>query len=579
MSFAASRSSMAAELLVPDEYPTIQQAIDQAVAGDTVTIEPGAYVENIALKDGISVRGREAARVLLSPDRDGVPTILVASVTSAVVANMTLVGAGVALEVQDSSDVTVASNIFDAAEDTALSTDQMSIVAVVNNVFFGNGTAIRRSSDDTAVTNNVFAGNRVTIASPANIVDDDASVRFNCFFDNDDLTTGGIDTALGATFQIGDPRFADTERRDFHLQQSSPCIDTGSGTDRIDNSVADIGAYGGAFADERPFPVAQPAAQDRSGDQIFALELTWGSNLSYLVTNTQNPGGYRVYYRQNEPGPPFDGVDADDGTQPSPIDTGSVTSFTLENLRPEVASPTAPQLLSAEPRANAVALTWGAVDNVVGYTIRYGVTDLYENRVDVGDLTAHTVGGLANETAYTFAVVARRQATYYVAVTALDNTQVRHESALSEVQSLRLGPIVESADSNQLGAVPQVTIPVPNLPDEGCFIATAAYGADWVAEVQILRDFRDAYLLTHSLGRRLVRAYYAISPEPSRYLNAHPRLKIVVRAGLAPAVGGALLMVASSSSQKLAIGLLVTLLVGVNRLRRRSITHGIARRM
>ena len=37
-----------------------------------------------------------------------------------------------------------------------------------------------------------------------------------------------------------------------------------TGTDIIDATVADIGAYGGQFADKRPYPVAAPSLADTS---------------------------------------------------------------------------------------------------------------------------------------------------------------------------------------------------------------------------------------------------------------------------------------------------------------------------
>jgi hypothetical protein len=70
----------------------------------------------------------------------------------------------------------------------------------------------------------------------------------------------------------------------------------------------------------------------------------------------------------------------------------------------------------------------------------------------------------------------------------------------------------------------------------GCFIATAAYGTPMAEEIQILREFRDEYLLTNPLGQGLVDAYYAISPPIADFITEHPSLKPIVRAGLTPVV-------------------------------------------
>ena len=68
-----------------------------------------------------------------------------------------------------------------------------------------------------------------------------------------------------------------------------------------------------------------------------------------------------------------------------------------------------------------------------------------------------------------------------------------------------------------------------------CFLATAAYGASWVAQVQALRWFRDAYLLKNSpIGRDLVRFYYMYSPPLARVARRQAVLRGMVRVVLAP---------------------------------------------
>jgi hypothetical protein len=111
------------------------------------------------------------------------------------------------------------------------------------------------------------------------------------------------------------------------------------------------------------------------------------------------------------------------------------------------------------------------------------------------------------------------------------------------------------------------------LPDEGgCFVATAAYGADWQAEVQVLRDFRDRYLLGHAPGRWLVARYYASSPRVADYIRAHPALKPVVRFVLTPLVVVALFLLAGGALAKAAVATLLAVLV-VARVRRRRGAH------
>ena len=71
---------------------------------------------------------------------------------------------------------------------------------------------------------------------------------------------------------------------------------------------------------------------------------------------------------------------------------------------------------------------------------------------------------------------------------------------------------------------------------KGCFIATAAYGTAWEPNVVTLRDFRDSYLMTNSLGRGFVGFYYENSPPLADAIRERPWARCLTRLALTPVV-------------------------------------------
>jgi uncharacterized repeat protein (TIGR02543 family) len=71
---------------------------------------------------------------------------------------------------------------------------------------------------------------------------------------------------------------------------------------------------------------------------------------------------------------------------------------------------------------------------------------------------------------------------------------------------------------------------------KGCFIATAAYGSPLHRNLDILRDFREKYLMPSRVGRALVDIYYKYSPFMASIIAKHRTLKIAVRISLLPFV-------------------------------------------
>jgi len=70
----------------------------------------------------------------------------------------------------------------------------------------------------------------------------------------------------------------------------------------------------------------------------------------------------------------------------------------------------------------------------------------------------------------------------------------------------------------------------------GCFIATATFGTPMAHEVNILRRFRDNFLLRNHTGEMFVCSYYKLSPPIARAIKKSEMLGRVVRILLTPIV-------------------------------------------
>ncbi len=93
-----------------------------------------------------------------------------------------------------------------------------------------------------------------------------------------------------------------------------------------------------------------------------------------------------------------------------------------------------------------------------------------------------------------------------------------------------------------------------------CFIATAAYDSGLAGQVDALRSFRDSYLSSNRVGTGFVSTYYSNSPPVAQFLDEHPAIKPMARAGLMPSVLVSSMAVKTSPGGKIAVSLLTSLL-------------------
>ena len=93
---------------------------------------------------------------------------------------------------------------------------------------------------------------------------------------------------------------------------------------------------------------------------------------------------------------------------------------------------------------------------------------------------------------------------------------------------------LSSFDEEVFGILPKEEGGIPGI--EGCFIATAAYGSPLEPEIQVLREFRDEYLLTNSFGQWFVEEYYKYSPPLADLIAQNEFLKEITKLGLKPLI-------------------------------------------
>jgi hypothetical protein len=77
----------------------------------------------------------------------------------------------------------------------------------------------------------------------------------------------------------------------------------------------------------------------------------------------------------------------------------------------------------------------------------------------------------------------------------------------------------------------------------GCFIATAAFGSPMAGQVEILRQFRDRYLLTNAAGKKFVAWYYRNGPFAAHWIEDKPVAKAAVRTALYPLIGFSFILI------------------------------------
>jgi hypothetical protein len=544
-------------------YTNLSDAINAAFSGEAIVVQPGTYTGNFIIDKNISsISGTEVGTTFISGGGSGTALTIGSVSGNIAIKRLSFVNASTGILAQNSPSVTIANCIFEVGpSNTAIQLVSSSNAVIYNNVFYQDLNGIVSDGTLVNIKNNIFSSQLATAMS-SNI--DITNILNNLFINCNSIGPATISFDPGdianykGNLRDQDPRFvniasADPTQRDFHLEAGSPCIDTGStsvGVDSVDNTLPDMGVYGGPDADTIPFRVSGVSATTSA----TTIDLSWAANNAYTVA------GYRIYY--GSASGVYNGTGATEGASPITVPTGTAaTTFSLSGLSSAV-TPSTPTLLSVSPINEGLVLTWTAASGATGYKIYFGLTSTPSTSIAVSNVNSYTLSGLTNGQTYYVSVSAISQAIYFIAVTAIDKAGsasyspgVSHESDYSSEVTAGSGEAQESPLSNMLSDFPEALVPYPNLPEthQGCFIATAAYGYYSAPQVQALRNFRDRFLLTNGIGKAFVEWYYTYGPSAATWLNEHPQYKPLIRAALLPAIGLALFMTQTTLALRLAL--------------------------
>ncbi len=279
-----SSIGFSAEIYVPDDQPTIQDAIKASAQGDTVVVRPGTYVENVNFNGkAITVRSELGPRVTVIDGNQTGSCVTFFSLEAAdsVIEGFTLTngsgdliwGEGGGVHCNSSSSPTIRNNVI--VKNTSLcgggiSCNTKSSPVIIGNLIMDNdgpsagGGIFCLTSSSPHIVNNIITGNHVANATGGAIYigySSDPVITNNTFFANSAGNGGGIyvyqskpkitntifwdnvPNELPAGLDVtycdvkggyagtgnidADPLFLDPAMGDFHIPFDSPCRSAG----------------------------------------------------------------------------------------------------------------------------------------------------------------------------------------------------------------------------------------------------------------------------------------------------------------------------------------------------------------
>ncbi|MDH5448172.1 MAG: right-handed parallel beta-helix repeat-containing protein [Candidatus Bathyarchaeota archaeon] len=155
-SFGVNQNSQV--IYVPNNYTTIQAAINAASPGDTVFVQNRTYHEHVVVNKSISLIGEQLETTIIDGSNTGI-TVLVTS-SNVTVSNLTMQNGVYGILVENTNDVTISrNNVFNNEEGIRLDNSENCSVTENNSSFNLNRGIFLNSCWDSIVYKNVAFNN------------------------------------------------------------------------------------------------------------------------------------------------------------------------------------------------------------------------------------------------------------------------------------------------------------------------------------------------------------------------------------------------------------------------------------
>ncbi len=230
-------------------FDTVQEGVNFAGPGDSVSVAAGLYTENISIIRNITLTGESPKNTFIDGSSQALPVVQCSGISDSTIQGFHIMnGTGAGLHCSW-SDIMVNGNIISGTAGDGIRLDEVAenTQIVGNTIVFneGNGILCSNNSDvlliNNIITHNAEYGIFCELSGPV--------ISYNNIWDNDSgshsngmLSSGNISVA---------PFFVDPSIDDYHLQAGSACVDAGSPGYDFSNEPEpnggriNLGAYGG----------------------------------------------------------------------------------------------------------------------------------------------------------------------------------------------------------------------------------------------------------------------------------------------------------------------------------------------